>query len=368
MVEISSYQHPDSIWTWQSNRRNAKVSLWLPYVSGAEKVAGKTWRFTYNGGEVNTDLSKVDCLMFYGATGAIPVALIDDLSAHRVPLLVHRRNIGRPAVFLPAPRADPDDILTRQILTRTHETRRVYIARTLVRERFRAVNDLLPIPDAALGKLMRLRNLHQVRTWEAEHARKYWIRYFADLGCPGLARREKGSVQSALDAGSMFLSGVLLRWVLVHRLSPSHGFLHEGTNYLGLVYDMMEPARYMIEQAVANARKKVGEDDGELTRFTLASLKKSMETVVYVPATRQFVRRKNLLHGGVLALRAYLNGDMRRFVIPCAGNRQGGRPPKISYRLPGDIPNYDGKVPEGLRCPPFEGRPGGGTPSGSRCG
>ena len=344
MMKIGDFQHPDSIWTWQSNKRSARASLWLPYVSGAEPVTRGTWRFTYNGGEIDANLSKLDCVMFYGASGAIPVALIDELAAQRVPLLVHRRNIGRPAVFLPSPRADADDILSRQILARNNGKKRAYIARTFVRERFRAVGETLPIADSAYGRLARLRSLQQIRVWEAQHARKYWARYFSVLGSPGLARREKGPVQSALNAGSMFLSGVILRWVLVHRLSPSHGFLHQGTDYMGLVYDLMEPTRYMIERAVARAYKKVGKENGDLTKQTLSSLKRSLETIVYVPATRQFVRRKNLLHGSVLALRAYLNGDMRRFIVPCAGERRGGRPPKVSYRLPGGIPDYPGKV------------------------
>ena len=138
----------------------------------------------------------------------------------------------------------------------------------------------------------------------------------------------------------MFLSGVLLRWLLIHRLSPSHGFLHEGTDYMGLVYDLMEPVRYMIEEAAAAACRVHPPSSGSdvLTKATLSGLKHGLEKVVYVPATRQSVRRKNLLHGTVLALRAYLAGDMRRFVIPAAGARKGGRPPKVSYRLPGDIP------------------------------
>jgi len=347
-VEISEFQHPDSIWTWRSNKRGAKSSLWLPYVSGAEKLKGRTWRFTYNGGEVEADLAKLDCVMFYGASGAIPVALIDELSAQRVPLLVHRRNIGRPAVFLPAPRIDAEDILTQQILARTNDTKRGYIARTLIRERFRAVEDTLPISGAAYGRLAKLRQIKRIRAWEAEQARKYWPRYFAALGHPGLTRRGTGPLQSALNAGSMFLSGVLLRWILMHRLSPSHGFLHEGSNYMGLVYDLMEPARYLIERATARSCEGGGGDDraDAVTKRTLSCLKRSLEGVVYVPATRQFVRRKNLLHGIVLALRAYLNGDMRRFVVPSAGPRRGGRPPRVSYSLPGGIPDYAGPMPE----------------------
>ena len=346
MAEIDEFQHPDSIWTWQSNKRGAKSSLWLPYLSGAEKVKGRTWRFAYNGGEVEADLSKLDCVMFYGASGAIPVALIDELAAQRVPLLVHRRNIGRPAVFLPAPRVDAEDILTGQILARTNETRRCYIARALVRERFRAVDDVLPVADTEYGRLARLRRLKHIRAWEAEHARKYWGRFFEKLGRPGLSRRETGPVQSALNAGSMFLSGVLLRWILMHRLSPSHGFLHEGSDYMGLVYDLMEPARYLIERAAAGGCEGEEEEPGQFAKRTLSRLKRSLDGVVYVPATRQFVRRKNLLHGVVLALRAYLAGDMRRFVVPSAGARRGGRPPKVSYTLPGGIPDYAGRVEE----------------------
>ncbi|MCY4388556.1 MAG: CRISPR-associated endonuclease Cas1 [Desulfurellaceae bacterium] len=340
MTEINEFQHPDSIWTWKSNRRGGKATLWLPYVSQVEKLRKNTWRFSYNGGEVDTDLSKLDCVMFYGASGQIPVTLIDELAVRRVPLLVHRRNIGRPAIFLPAPRADSEDILTKQIITRTNRTKRVYIARTLVRERFRAVEHKLPTPSAVYGRLARARSLGQVRVWEAEQSRRYWRIYFSQLGHPNVTRREKGPLAAALDAGSMFLAGVILRWLLIHRLSPSHGFLHEGTDYMGLVYDLMEPARYMIEEALAAAcgTQSVDGDSDMLTKASLSMLKNQLEKVVYVPATRQRVRRKNLLHGNVLALRAYLTGDMRRLVIPSEGERKGGRPPKVSYRLPGDMP------------------------------
>ncbi len=338
MSEMDAFQHPDSIWTWKSNKRNAKSSLWLPYVSRAEKMKGKTWRFTYNGGEVDAELSRLDCVMFYGASGQIPVELIDELAKNRVPLLVHRRNVGRPAVFLPAPKSDAHDILTRQIVARSNRTKRTYVARTLVRARFRAVEETLTIPASAYRRLAQARSLQGIRVWEAEHARRYWGRFFANAGHAGVSRRDKGPLPAALNAGSMFMSGIILRWILLHRLSPSHGFLHQGTDYMGLVYDLMEPSRCMIENALAAACAHTrGGDAAALTGTTLNCLKKSLDAVVYVPSTRQFVRRKNLLHGAVLALRAYLVGDMARFVIPEPGERRGGRPPKVSYRLPGDV-------------------------------
>ena len=170
-------------------------------------------------------------------------------------------------------------------MARTHGPKRAYIAQTLVRERFRGIADTFPLPDTAYRRLARTRTLGQVRLWEAEHSRRYWRRCFAGLGHPDVTRREKGP----LPARSMFLSGILLRWLLIHRLSPSHGFLHEGTDYMGLIYDLMEPARYMIEEALAAACKvhSPGSDTDSLTKATLSGLKHGLEKVVYVPATRQ---------------------------------------------------------------------------------
>ena len=337
MVEITEYQHPDSIWTWKSNRKARRATVWLPYVSHVEKRKGHKWYFKFNGGEVETELSKVECLMFYGATGVIPVALIDELAMRRIPLLVHRRNIGRPAVFLPAPSVDSEDILTKQIVARNNETRRAYLARTLIRERFKAVQDTMPISGSVYRRLARARDLKEIRAWEAVQSKRYWRVLFANVGYPDISRRGKGPVPSALNAGSMFLSGILLRWILIHRLSPSHGFLHQGTDYAALVYDLIEPGRYIIERALAEACLRVQADDGKrLTQTTLSIMKSILEEAVYVPATRQVVRRKNLIHGYVLALRAYLAADMRRFVVPAPGPRTGGRPLKVSFRLPGD--------------------------------
>jgi len=64
-------------------------------------------------------------------------------------------------------------------------------------------------------------------------------------------------------------------------------------------------------------------------------MKSSLDEVVFVPSHRTHVRRKNLLHGAVLSLRSYLLGDTKRLVLPTEGEKIGGRPPKMSYKLPG---------------------------------
>jgi len=98
----------------------------------------------------------------------------------------------------------------------------------------------------------------------------------------------------------------------------------------------MEPYRYLIEESVAEGYIELGpEDDTPLTAVSLEILKRRLEEVVYVPETRQNVATKNLLHGCVLALRAYLLGEVKRLVLPTEGTKQGGRPPKSGYSLPG---------------------------------
>ena len=337
-MEITEFQHPNSIWTWKSNRRGGKASLWLPYLSNIEKKKGSSWFFEYRGGEVVADLKKVDCVMIYGASGSLPIALIDELKMRRIPLVVHRRNMVSPAVLLPGLRPDPDDLLTRQITFRENEVKAVYISRKLVHARFLAVKDAIRITAIQWRKLNQARNLVAVRALEAEWSKRYWGNYFRALGMPEVRRRGKTPASNALNACSMFLTGILLRWTLVHRLSPCHGYLHVDTAYAGLVYDLMEPYRYLLEKAVADTlRKPAMQDRSEnaIIGASLERLKQLLLEVVYVPATRQYVRRKNLLHGVVLALRSYLIGDMKRFVPPTEGKKQGGRPVKISYRLPG---------------------------------
>ncbi len=111
--------------------------------------------------------------------------------------------------------------------------------------------------------------------------------------------------------------------------------MHGPTNYISLVYDLMEPYRYLFEQASLEAWQ---ETQGEkTTAFAVERLKNRLRTQVFVPVTRQRVYRKALLHGVVLAMRAYLLKDMSRFVVPQEGEKSPGRPIKTSYRLIGEV-------------------------------
>ena len=279
----------------------------------------------------------VDFIMLYGAVGSLPVEFLDNVCANHIEIMIHRRNMAHPTVIYSSPLTDDQDVLTQQILYRQNEIKRSYIARILIRERLTQFIYAVTFADVGKDRLKKARNILAIRSIEAEITAKYWKEWFASLNHPEMMRRGDNYIAKALDACSYFMYGVLLRWILFHKLSPCHAFLHQPSAYPSLPYDLMEPYRHIIENAVSLAVKQE-DDPSRLNALALDILKDLLEEVVYVPATRQYVRRKNLLHGIVLALRSYLLGETPKFIPPVEGEKKGGRPPQVKYKLPGEIP------------------------------
>ena len=116
-LTVTDAQQKDFIWTWKSNGRSQKLSLWLPYFSHVEKIPRtKLWAFDYNGGRVLVNLDQLDFIMFYGATGELPLNFLDELATRGIVFLIHKRNSMHPYVFYPPVLLDQSDVLTRQIL------------------------------------------------------------------------------------------------------------------------------------------------------------------------------------------------------------------------------------------------------------
>jgi len=339
-TETSPVSSPTSIWTWRG-KRSTRAALYLPYLSTIEKRNGSTWQLSFNGGSIEADLNKVDFVLVYGISGSLSVEFLDALCQRGIPLIVHRTHKARAYCFEPGTGHDRHDVLTRQILARRDARRATYIARTLVRARLLSMRWLIPLPKTELAKLSSTRSVARVRSLEAIATRRYWRSYLRRVGTTGPRRGdEPRPLKQALDACSMYVSGIVLRWTLFHKLSPQHGYLHEPSSYASLVYDLMEPYRTWMERAVMSAAQDCGiEDSKSLVSTSIAKLKDLFEEAVYVPCVRETVRRKNLLHGAVLSLRSYLRSEMSRFVLPVEGERIGGRPPKVSYRIPGQIPD-----------------------------
>lgn len=332
-MKINGINHKKQIWTWNS-KSAGKKSLWLPYLQNAIKHKGSTWIFKFNGGEIKAELEKIDFILFYGASCDIPLKLFDDFNKYRIIAILHRRNIATPYVFYCSDFIDhKSDVLTKQILARENGIKSKFIAKTLIRERLKSMDWLIDVPETHYTRLRASKSLKEIRGIESQHSRRYWEAYSSFVNYTEWKRRSDTPIAHALDACSSFMSGIMLRWILFHKLSPAHGYLHEPTKYTSLVFDLLEPYRYIFEQSVSDAYMKSGDD--ALIENSISILKDKLDEWVYVPSHKGYVRRKNLLHGAVLALRSYLIGDSKLIVIPYEGKKIGGRPVDAGYFIPG---------------------------------
>ena len=313
--------------------KKKKLYLWLPYLA-ALKVKPKTVFFQYKGGEEQIQWNKIHSIMLYGQTIDLPQVFLEKCAFYKIPVVIHRRHMPRAVIICPTLPPDKENILTQQILFRQNQKKKVYIARRLIQAKFKSSAWLFPLSRDLLYRVMRLENVLAIEAWAA---RRYWQKYFSQLGIEG-RRRGDNRVRKILDAVSKFTSGILLRWILYHGLSPFHGFLHRPTDYPALVYDLMEPYRPYFEKVVFDLlqeAKQVEVEDSQLIGGAIERIKNLLEVKVYVAATRQVVTFHELLHGIVLALRSYLLGDSKRFIVPLPAVPNGGRPIKAGYKLYG---------------------------------
>lgn len=312
---------------------NPRLPLWAPYVSEISIKKGKL-QIKYKGGVLEADPTKILSMMLYGDMSDLPVDVIDYLGQYGIPLIYHRRNMANAIWVHGGIRNDKQDILSKQIMTRSDQRRRTYIARELLKAKLRWQSKYISaIPTISMtGK-----SIKELRNIEAITSKIFWNKYYRDLGFENETRRGKNDVSELLNATSKFLAGIILRWITYHQLSPFHGYFHEQTDYPSLVYDLIEPYRYMECEAIRRTepRKQKGLSKEALIAYSINNLKDILNEEIYCIQTRQYIRRQELLHGGCLALRAYLLGYGKRFVIPLEGEYQGGRPMKTDYVLPG---------------------------------
>lgn len=315
--------------------RAGKESFWIPYLEEIKKVRNFTYHIGFNGGKVEIDTRKTDSILVYGATGDIPIEFLDDLNTNNISLIIHRRNKSKNYYFYSSKTISVGDTLTGQILARENQKKSSYIARTITLERYNSLHWLQPQIDSFRKGIRSSKTVSEIRCFEAQFSKDYWKRYYAKLGIDG-TRRDDGPISKALDACSFFMSGIILRWILFHNLSPAHGYLHIQTTMPSLVYDLMEPYRYIFERAVFTTFSEHGED--QLIARSITTLKHRLTENIYCPKLRMRMSRKNLLHGSVQALQSYVAGKAKAIIFPCEGDKvRGGRKINVAYRIPGSI-------------------------------
>ena len=99
----------------------------------------------------------------------------------------------------------------------------------------------------------------------------------------------------------------------------------------------MEPYRGYIEKVVFNIFAECDKDTEEknMLGLCISAVEDFLDSQVYCTATRQLVTFQELLHGNILALRSYLLGESKQFIVPIPGKPNGGRPLKTGYKLYG---------------------------------
>lgn len=306
-----------------------RVPMWLPYLQSIKETRKGVFEFVYKGGAEVSSLDNISSIMIYGDTDTkLDVVMLDKIIRKGIPIIIHRRTMSQPIYIYGGLRPDPEDTVSKQIMKREFKRTSTHISRQLLDAKMRGMNYLVKpkwIP--------KITNIKMLRNIEAVHAKRYWERFFKELGHPEWTRRGKNPASVALDASSKFLSGIVLRWICYHHLSPYHGFLHETTDYPSLVYDLLEPYRGMFEAKLLKMFTENSED--KWLAYSIVVLKEALDEQVYVPLTRQIVTRQELLHGAVLSLKYYLLGKQRKFLIPVIGKPNGGRPPKVEFLLYG---------------------------------
>lgn len=315
-------------------RNRRKLYIWLPYLHNF-KVQPNSVTFEYNGGKEKIQWKKIHSIMLYGESCNLSQDFIEKCSFYKIPIVIHRRNMPRATIISSSLSPDHENIITKQILYRENIKKRSYISKKLLQAKFKSMSWIMPLERDLLYRVYKTEDMIAIEAW---HAKRYWKEYFNRLDLEEVRRKKNNIPQKTLDAVSKFISGIVLRWITYHNLSPYHGFLHKPTDYPSLVYDLMEPYRGYFDKVVFETLKEAKEKSWECNQTIAASIenvKKFLDTKIYVEATRQIVTFQELLHGIVLALRSYLLGNTKRFIVPLPSKPNGGRPIKSGYQLYG---------------------------------
>ncbi len=313
---------------------NKKYYLWLPYLSSID-VKPKNVYFKYKSGEEKIDWIKIHSIMLYGEACPLPQEFLDKCSFYKIPIVIHRRNMPRGVYITSTFPQDHENLLVNQIIYRKNEKKKAYITKKILQAKFKTMSWLKPIKRDILYQVIHQEKMIQIESW---HARQYWQEYFEKLEIKSTRRKEGNYVKKILDAVSKFTSSIILRWILYHNLSPYHGFLHKPTDYPSLVYDLLEPYRGYFDKVVFDTIKEMKKEnihEEKILAIVIKNIKEFLDKKVYVEATRQIVSFQELMHGIVLALRSYLLGETKRFIIPLPSKPNGGRPIKSGYKLYG---------------------------------
>ena len=315
-------------------KNNRRLPVWIPYLNVVKTTPSKV-TLEYKGGTLNTRWTRVQSIMLYGGHCPLSEDFLEYCRKFKIPICIHKRNVANAIWVTQNSGRNTTDLLTPQIIFRRNKKKQRHITYKLLNAKFKSMEWLVTYPLKFNARL----TVDEMRVIESIHAKRYWNEYYKKLGYDQFFRRSGDNpIKSSLDAISKFTTGIMLRWLCYHNLSPYHGFLHIPTDYPALAYDLIEPYRGYIEKAFFNTVLESKAKNKDIDSFVdrgIVSTKDLMNSEVYTNPTRQIVTFQELLHGNVLALRSYLLKTSVRFIPPIPSKPNGGRPVKAGYKLYG---------------------------------
>jgi CRISPR-associated protein Cas1 len=212
-----------------------------------------------------------------GYSGYLSLRALHWLSRNGTPVYVLDVDGSLLSTILPATPLKAD-LRIAQIDASRHPEQKVAIAKALVEAKinhsiqvlnwFRETHDIekeLRLVRLEASKLGRARTAREIRTVEGRTALRYWGMFAKGLperlefrGRMTTTHQNNASdpVNSALNYGYAVLEGECRRAINSVGLEPSVGFLHDFSDYQtkqSLVYDLMEPFRWLVDLTVLQA-------------------------------------------------------------------------------------------------------------------
>lgn len=287
-----------------------------------------------------------DSIVIEGKSGFVSLQALHWLAANQIPMFQMGWD-GKLITSTLPPMPFRADIRSAQFRASTDPQERLKIGKCFIRAKLQRTLEVLAVlrgrTDVSKAEGLIRRNvsllenvdsLGAVRLAEAEAALPYW-RVFRGL-LPEIlgfrARRTQYNnseasdpVNSALNYGYGLLEAECLKAVRCVGLEPSIGFVHEHEDANALVYDFMEPWRWLVDITVLDAftSKLLGIEDFYFTGDDYTYRFEAKPKQKFIGALRQQFRPWDTsIEASALRLVQYLNGESKELELSTPQNVQ----------------------------------------------
>jgi len=286
--------------------------LYLPYPESL-KVKTKFLEYIIDGKKGSALLDSVEVIFCLGDGINFPSEFLFKCQKKRIPVISYKTHLDEPLFITGSVLRASDNTLLKQIECYKNKKKRLVIVRKILERKF-ANQCWIGLKKVRLYRVINLENCLEV---EGLRSKQYFRCYKKELKKRNVefkSRRTKSSANLFLNAGYTYIRGIILRWVVFHRLSPHYGFLHKCTRYPALAYDLMELYRCWIDKWFIEYldRRSSLRDPNNFVRYCSQALNEK----IFVAHQSQKISRKEFIKLSVWQLKKYLVGKNKTLVLP----------------------------------------------------